>query len=1240
MPKKANKAKRGKVLRAPRRHGAAMRQPACRAAQRVPGTSVTLPPHPPFAAAPCIHRPPPLPPAPRPPTPTRPQDKYYQLAKEQGYRARSAFKLIQLNKKYDFLAKSTSLIDLCAAPGGWLQVAAKYMPSGSTIIGVDLMPIKPIRGVIGHREDITTPQCRALLKRDLAGKKCDVVLHDGAPNVGQNWQKDAFTQSELVLCSLKLATEFLKPRGLFITKVFRSADYNSLLWVFHQLFGKVEATKPHSSRNASAEIFVACREYRAPDKIDPRLLDPKYVFKEVVELTGTATGLAGGGGGNTVDVLHKKGHDRKVRQRDGYDEGLGPLLQRKLPVSSFIRSVDPVRVLTDSSALLFDADADALGYSAHAASSDEVKAACADLKVLGKNDFKALLKWRLALRRALPETLYRKARRGAAEGGSGSGSGSGSDDGGGDGSDGGGGGGSDSDDDSDGADNRALSAAAAAELRRRKREKKREAKSRTKSLTRQRLGMNLRSVDLLSTEQGLFDLTALRKLAARADSSGDGTGADVLEGLVADVDLDAAGGGRRAGVGSVHPRLDAGYDSSEEEEEEEEGADDIYMGSSGSEGEGDGPEGGRPSAVRRVRGGVARVEQQQQPEDDDDDDDDDDDEGGVLARMRAADSEARLDTMEEDMDAAYAVFLAKRERRAAQAAERFENGRASAGGGIKLTRRTRLEQQAVLTQASLEGKLDAEHQKYLRLLAGVKASGLGYAGDGGGGLEGAPSSAGAAGLTGKKRKREAARAERAAEDAEDDDDDDDDLSDSDYEEEADAAEGRDGGAAGVPSAKASRWYAQPIFSGALGSSSTAAPGASLLRLAAPSSAAGSAKAAARRAASAPAGGADAVDPFSDDDEDDVAEDDDGGDDDDDDGEEEEEDDGDEDEEAAPPARAAAAAAAAKPKQQQPAVRRRDRQPVGGGAPIDVMANPGAVAGYDSDGDINPLANIPKSERDKWKDKLRKRRDRADAAAARRAAKDEMVVVEGGGAMDAEDEFEAALARVAGAGAPAGGLKKKSRGVRFAGDEDEDDDDAGSINGDGGAEPADPRVAAKRDLIRRGMGASLAASGSGAAAAGDDEKSQKKKKGGKLGLASARTQFEVVAAGGGGEEPELGDGDGDGGPGDGGGDDGDESEDPRDADYDSDTHAELLALGKMLKRHTSTKQLVDASYNRYAFDDASALPAWFKHDEGRHFKPQLPIAKTDVEVRAPRRGGGRTLAECGQAALRSQVPPPS
>ncbi|TFK41055.1 Spb1 C-terminal domain-containing protein [Crucibulum laeve] len=318
-------------------------------------------------------------------------DKYYKLAKEQGYRARSAFKLIQLNKKYSFLESARCTIDLCAAPGGWLQVASKYMPVNSIIVGVDLVPIKQIPHVVTFAADITTTHCRNLIRSELKDWKADVVLHDGAPNVGTAWIQDAYSQSELVLMSLKLAVEFLIKGGTFVTKVFRSVDYNNLIWVFNQLFGKVEATKPPSSRNVSAEIFVVCRDFLAPKHIDPKFLDPRHVFKDLAALAPDAKGTSG----NDVqaNVFHP---EKKRRHRDGYADGDYTLF-RTAPASDFIRQHDPIALLGSANKITFVTEEEKEWLDLDA-TTQEVKASCDDLKVLGKGDFKALLKWRIALR--------------------------------------------------------------------------------------------------------------------------------------------------------------------------------------------------------------------------------------------------------------------------------------------------------------------------------------------------------------------------------------------------------------------------------------------------------------------------------------------------------------------------------------------------------------------------------------------------------------------------------------------------------------------------------------------------------------------------------------------------------------------------------------------------------------------------------------------------------------------------
>ena len=317
-------------------------------------------------------------------------DKYYHLSKEMGYRSRAAFKLIQLNKKYNFLSGATVLIDLCAAPGGWCQVASKEMPVSSIKIGIDLDPIKPIPGVTTFQCDITTEQCRHLIRKEIKHLKADVVLHDGAPNVGGQWAKDSYNQNELVLFSIKLAVEFLKEGGWFISKVFRSVDYNALIYVMRQLFNKVEATKPLASRAQAAEIFVICQGYKNPSYIDPKLLDPKYALKQIDDEDAMKNNAI-----NSIKAIFER-----KKNRSGYNTDTLFIVKS---FKDFIECPNPFKFLFETNKIKIQTD----DCQKYIKLIDEKKIPKEyllyfdDLQVLGKKEMEELVIWRNKIRTKL-----------------------------------------------------------------------------------------------------------------------------------------------------------------------------------------------------------------------------------------------------------------------------------------------------------------------------------------------------------------------------------------------------------------------------------------------------------------------------------------------------------------------------------------------------------------------------------------------------------------------------------------------------------------------------------------------------------------------------------------------------------------------------------------------------------------------------------------------------------------------
>lgn len=201
------------------------------------------------------------------------RDIYYRKAKELGYRARSAFKLIQIHEKLGILDNVKYAVDLCSAPGSWCQVLAErlWLPnedksSEVRIIGVDIQEMAPIDGVFLLQGDITAEKTTKEIISLFKGNKADIVISDGAPDVTGLHDIDEYIQGQLILSALNIATYLLKPGGNFVAKIFRGKDVSLLYSQFECFFETVTIVKPQSSRNTSIEAFVVGLNFN-PNKI-------------------------------------------------------------------------------------------------------------------------------------------------------------------------------------------------------------------------------------------------------------------------------------------------------------------------------------------------------------------------------------------------------------------------------------------------------------------------------------------------------------------------------------------------------------------------------------------------------------------------------------------------------------------------------------------------------------------------------------------------------------------------------------------------------------------------------------------------------------------------------------------------------------------------------------------------------------------------------------------------------------
>ena len=186
-------------------------------------------------------------------------DRYVKRAQAQGYRSRSAFKLLEIDQRERILKTGASVVDLGAAPGGWSQVAARKVGSRGKVVAIDRLEIAPIGGVIALTGDFREKETHAMLERALEGNKADVVLCDLSPDLTGIASTDQARGAELVSIAIEFCRAHLEPRGVFLVKVFQGEAFKELLAEIKATFRDVHTRKPEASRAESRETYLLAR---------------------------------------------------------------------------------------------------------------------------------------------------------------------------------------------------------------------------------------------------------------------------------------------------------------------------------------------------------------------------------------------------------------------------------------------------------------------------------------------------------------------------------------------------------------------------------------------------------------------------------------------------------------------------------------------------------------------------------------------------------------------------------------------------------------------------------------------------------------------------------------------------------------------------------------------------------------------------------------------------------------------